>query len=89
MGKMWLCERLLFIYESPKIIFMKRTADDICLLCGHEKATKKNSHIIPKFLGKSILGNEGSRKGFIIDSSKPHIKPKITQDSHASSSLLA
>lgn len=51
---------------------MKRTSNDDCLLCQKNKATKKNSHIASKFLGKSILGGSGPRKGYVLDSSKPH-----------------
>lgn len=60
---------------------MKRTPNDDCLLCQKKKATKKNSHIASKFLGKSMLGDSGPKKGYIIDTSKPHVKPLTFQDS--------
>ncbi len=60
---------------------MNRSANDPCLLCKLRPATKTNSHIAPKFLGKSMLGEEGPKKGFILDSANPHLAPKITQDS--------
>ncbi|WKN31349.1 hypothetical protein PZB74_20580 [Porifericola rhodea] len=65
-----------------------RTPNDDCLLCQKNKATKKNSHIASKFLGKSILGKTGPRKGYILDSSKPHVKPRVFQDSPKESYIL-
>jgi len=34
---------------------MKRTPDDICLLCQSRKSVKTKSHIIPKFFANSFL----------------------------------
>ena len=60
---------------------MKRTSDSICLLCKSQKATKTNSHIVPKFIGKPILNSDEPNKAYVIDSSKPDKKPAVMQDS--------
>ncbi|WP_156825649.1 hypothetical protein [Lewinella cohaerens] len=58
---------------------MSRNQEDLCLLCKANKATKTNSHIIPKFMSSSFLGGKSNKKGFIISSTK---EGKITiQDS--------
>lgn len=46
---------------------MERKPSDKCLLCGTKEATKKNSHILPKFISSDFLG-EGNKRGFVIDS---------------------
>lgn len=56
-------------------------ATDPCKLCLEKQATKKNSHIISKFLVESMLGVEGPRVGYLIDpNSKRGIGRKV-QDS--------
>ena len=59
----------------------KRSKEAPCLLCDNNLADKKNSHIIPKFIGKEILKNEGPNKAYVLDTSKPHHRPRIEQDS--------
>jgi hypothetical protein len=70
------------------MMIKKRTPDDNCLLCLNKKATKTNSHIASKFLGKSILGKNGPRQGYVLDSSKPHLKPRKMQDSPKENYIL-
>ena len=57
-----------------------RSPDDICLLCESKKATKENSHIIPKFMGKSLLGLTGTKRAYILDTDKGHLPADFTQD---------
>ena len=57
---------------------MKRTPEDICLLCTERNAVKRNSHIVPKFFANSFLtenkghkiSNAGVKKNVIQDSPK-------------------
>lgn len=59
-----------------------RTPKDYCLLCKTNKASRKNSHILPKFLSTKFLGEEGSKRGFHLSSNKPIDRQKrIVQDS--------
>ncbi|PTB92934.1 hypothetical protein C9994_13460 [Marivirga lumbricoides] len=67
---------------------MRRTPEEICLLCQTEKATKTNSHIVPKFMSKGILGNEGPRQGFTISTGEPEKKPEKGQDTSKESYIL-
>lgn len=39
-------------------------------------------------MGKTILGESGPRKGYILDSSKPHVKPRTFQDSPKENYIL-
>jgi hypothetical protein len=58
-----------------------RTKDDLCLLCENSNANKPNSHIIPKFIGKKMLGGKGIRKGILVELDEgKFIKQKIVQD---------
>ena len=57
-----------------------RTPNDDCLLCSQNKATKENSHIIPKFIGKTLLGLTGPKQGYILDTNKGHLPAEKTQD---------
>lgn len=57
---------------------MERKPSDKCLLCGTKDATKKNSHILPKFISSDFLG-DGNKRGYVIDS-KIGTK-KVVQDS--------
>lgn len=59
---------------------MKRTSNDICLLCGIEKSTKKNSHIIPKFILKTFFGKNNEHKLYLWNSSLITQKPEKIQD---------
>lgn len=65
---------------------MKRIPTDYCLLCQKEHSTKENSHIVPKFMGKSILGKE--KRGGIVDSSLPLQRIQIKQDSPKENYIL-
>jgi mRNA-degrading endonuclease RelE of RelBE toxin-antitoxin system len=55
-----------------------RTDNDICLLCCNDKATKKNSHIFPRFIGKSLIDNKNYRRAYTITDNLN--KPKSSQD---------
>ncbi len=58
-----------------------RTIESECLLCRTNKATKTNSHIVPKFVTKSLLGNDNLKRAFTIASSGADRPPIISQDS--------
>ena len=60
---------------------MERNPNCRCLLCLKEKSTKKNSHIIPRFIVKTIFTNSPQRKAFIWDTSSLQNKPEPCQDS--------
>ncbi|WP_313269385.1 hypothetical protein [Epilithonimonas vandammei] len=52
-----------------------------CYLCKSEEATQKNSHIVPKFLGISLVtSDDGKRKGYKLDISSVGQKLKSFQD---------
>jgi hypothetical protein len=44
-----------------------RTPNLQCLLCKDELATKKESHIISKFITKGILGSTNQKKAYVIN----------------------
>lgn len=44
-----------------------RTSEDLCLLCASRKANKKNSHIVPRFMTKSILGNQTAKRAYRLN----------------------
>lgn len=67
---------------------MSRNPEEICLLCQTEKATKTNSHIVPKFMSKGILGNDGPRQGFTISTGEPEKRPEKGQDTSKESYIL-
>ena len=56
-----------------------RKPTDICLLCDTNQATKENSHIIPKFIGKSIFGSRGIKRAYLVDTNKGHEPADFTQ----------
>jgi len=60
-----------------------RKPTDTCLLCKANSATKKNSHIYPKFLSTNFLGPKGApRRGYDLSSDKiAENKPRVIQDS--------
>lgn len=66
---------------------MRKPSDD-CLLCLVNKATKTNSHIVPKFLSKGILGTEGAKQGFHLKTTTPDIKPIKSQDTAKENFIL-
>ncbi|MCF2442390.1 hypothetical protein L0657_00380 [Dyadobacter sp. CY345] len=57
----------------------KRKLSDNCCLCQNERSTKKNSHIIPKFMGKVLFENNDKRQIFGV-TAKNIDKPFIYQD---------
>lgn len=58
-----------------------------CLLCNTNIADKENSHIVPKFISKSLLGDTNNKQGFMIgNNSKKPIKQ--TQDTPKESFIL-
>jgi len=67
---------------------MIRTSNDKCLLCLTENSTKRNSHIVPKFITKSIFGMNGQEKGYIWDTGGQQKKPKICQDTSKEDYIL-
>jgi hypothetical protein len=64
-----------------------RTPEDICLLCKTRKATKTQSHIIPRFMTKSIFGLE-RRRGYLLDIGNAHKPTEVTQDSDKEDYIL-
>ena len=52
---------------------------NLCKLCLQNEATQKNSHIIPKFMTKTILGT-GQLQGFVLDTSTTDIPAQKIQD---------
>jgi hypothetical protein len=67
---------------------MTRTPNDRCLLCQTENSTKKNSHIVPKFITKSILGTDVQKKGYIWDTGGKRKKPTVCQDTSKEDYIL-
>jgi hypothetical protein len=57
-----------------------RTPKSICLLCQENLAIKENSHIIPKFMTKSILGHEKVKKVYLVRTTTGHKAPVFSQD---------
>jgi hypothetical protein len=52
-----------------------------CNLCLTREATQENSHIVPRFMGVTILENpDGIRKGFKLDNDPNFLKQKSQQD---------
>jgi hypothetical protein len=58
----------------------KRSVSDSCLLCKNKLATKRNSHILPKFLSTKFLKSNLKHEGFEL-SNKNISNPKKIQDS--------
>ena len=44
-----------------------RKPTDFCMLCQKEHSTKRNSHLIPKFLGNGIFEGSKPRQGILIN----------------------
>lgn len=65
-----------------------RTSNSICLLCQENPADKENSHIVPKFMTKSILGKSSDKRGYRVLSDRLHERPEFTQDSDKESHIL-
>ncbi|MEZ5055504.1 MAG: hypothetical protein R2879_00560 [Saprospiraceae bacterium] len=59
---------------------------NICPLCNENRATKKSSHIFPRFMGVSIAKtSDGKRKGFTIGEKG---KVRVSQDSPKENYIL-
>lgn len=65
-----------------------RTSNDLCLLCQESNATKKNSHIIPKFLTRPILGEGQQKASYTINPRASRIVSKTEQDSPKENYIL-
>lgn len=65
-----------------------RSSEDLCLLCASRKANKKNSHIVPRFMTKSILGNQTAKRAYRLNTMKPNGPHTFTQDSDKEDYLL-
>ncbi len=59
---------------------MARTPDLECMLCLQNKATKKNSHIIPKFITKSLLGQGNIKRAYTIGTNRMDKAAQFSQD---------
>lgn len=60
-----------------------------CKLCCSTEASKIESHIIPKWMSKSMLKtNNGSNKGFLLNTTTAHKPRKSSQDTDKESYLL-
>ncbi len=67
---------------------MVRDPDHLCLLCKINFATQKNSHIIPKFLAKPILGENKRKASYTINPRASRIVSKPEQDSPKENYIL-
>jgi hypothetical protein len=61
-----------------------RTADSMCLLCRANKADKKNTHIIPKFLTENLVRQPESNRSnaAFVTTAHPDSPPLIVQDTY-------
>lgn len=57
-----------------------RKPDDICLLCNVNPADNKESHIIPKFMGRPLFEGNEKRHIYHIKSNNLRYKTPISQD---------
>jgi len=69
------------IYQTLPAITPMRTSDLNCLLCLTNKATKTNSHIVPKFMTKNLLGQGNQKRAYTIGTHTGDKPPKYEQDS--------
>lgn len=61
----------------------------ICKLCLLREAKQKNSHIVPRFMGVTLLENlDGTRKGFKVDNDPNFLKQVPQQDTPKEDHLL-
>jgi hypothetical protein len=74
-------ELLANIRISFSRVVLMRTSDLRCLLCLDNKSTKGNSHIVPKFMAKSVLGTGDKKRGYAIGTDKGDQPPTYVQDS--------
>lgn len=59
-----------------------------CLLCLQNKATKRNSHIIPKFITKSLLGQAKVKRVYTFGTNRMDKPPKFSQDTDKEDYIL-
>jgi hypothetical protein len=60
-----------------------------CNLCLTREATQENSHIVPRFMGVTILENpDGKRKGFKLDNDPNFLNQKPQQDTPKENYIL-
>jgi len=65
-----------------------RTSNSICLLCQESPADKENSHIVPKFMTKSMFGTEGPRSAVAVTTNRIDKPYDYPQDSPKESRIL-
>lgn len=65
-----------------------RTDNDSCLLCDERKSIKKNSHIVPAFMTKSLLKGDKHNRAFLYSSDRTHLPTKYFQDSDKEDFIL-
>ena len=70
----------MIINQKKQTTKFMRTAESKCLLCNRNLAIQKNSHIIPKFMTKSILGIENQKSIYLVSSSIARKSPIVSQD---------
>lgn len=58
----------------------QRTPQDECLLCKNRLASKRNSHIFPRFWVRTILGDANQKQAYTVGSATARLGQKI-QDS--------
>jgi hypothetical protein len=66
----------------------QRNLESVCLLCKKERASQRNSHIFPKFLTKSLHGNQNKKASFIIGTNTTHLPPHKRQDTDKADYIL-
>jgi hypothetical protein len=78
--QVWLrIEAARILYEKPEAKkLITRTPEMLCLLCQQNPATKKESHIVPKFICKDIFNEKN--EAYMIDSTNMETDPKVAQD---------
>ena len=65
-----------------------RDANSDCLLCKQSKALKTNSHIIPGFMTKSILGNTNKKRVYLLGTDRMHKSAEYSQDTDKEDYIL-
>lgn len=60
----------------------------MCKLCKDAVADKTNSHIVPKWMGKTMLDTGNGNKGFLIDTANTHLPRKQSQDTDKEDYIL-
>ncbi len=62
-----------------KVIGIKRSKNNICILCEKNNSVKRNSHLIPKFFAKSIFSSNADSRASGLKHGK--LYANIVQDS--------